>query len=243
MPATPTTVNPADPGERFRFLRRRSAALDLAVGAVAAHTGESPAAVLAAAVLAVDTARTGERYGAVQLISANRLRPDTVDAVVPCSQPVLCGVDTHDASFAELVRRTAAASRRAYAAGPCPPAALAELRATVEVERGVRLDAPTLNYRPRATSLPARETDAEELRRAAADAETVWVDSDLLWQSARYLSADVDGSGVRLLLQVDTRVHPPLWAEQWLADLEHLLCSVAPNGRTLPGPTRIRNAS
>ncbi|NNN33438.1 hypothetical protein HLK59_24375 [Streptomyces sp. S3(2020)] len=224
MPAAPTGAGPSATGERFRFLRRRSAALDLAVGAVAARTGESPASVLTAAVLAVDAARSGERYGVVQLISANRLRPETVDAVVPCSQPVLCCVDTRDASFAELVRRTASASLRAYGAGPCPPAALAELRATVEKERGIRLDgAPTLNYRPRATSLPLRETDAEELRRAAADAESAWVDSVMLWQSAHYLSADVDDSGMRLLLQIDTDVRPARWAEHWLADLEDLL--------------------
>ncbi|MER6222258.1 hypothetical protein ACWCYL_32360 [Streptomyces sp. 900105755] len=237
LPAAPAAVGPSGAGERFRFLRRRSAALDLAVGAVAARTGESPAAVLTAAVLAVEAARTGERYGVVQLISANRLRPETVEAVVPCSQPVLCCVDTHHASFAELVRRTASASLRAYGAGPCPPSALAELRATVEKERGVRLeDAPTLNYRPRATLLPVRETDGEELRRAAADAETAWVDSAMLWQSAHYLSADVDGSGVRLLLQVDTDVRPPGWAERWLADLEGLLCAAASGATTARAP-------
>ncbi|MGW3266655.1 hypothetical protein [Streptomyces sp. NPDC001056] len=235
MPAAPVGVEPPGAGERYRFLRRRSAALDLAVGAVAARTGESPASVLTAAVLAVDAARTVERYGVVQLISANRLRPETVNAVVPCSQPVLCCVDTRDASFAELVRRTASASLRAYAAGPCPPAALAELRTMVEQERGVRLDgAPTLNYRPRATPLPVRETDADELRRAAVDARTDWVDSAMLWQSAHYLSADVDGSGVRLLLQVDTDVRPPGWAERWLADLEDLLCAAASDTAARP---------
>ncbi|MET7570014.1 hypothetical protein ABZT04_16135 [Streptomyces sp. NPDC005492] len=228
MPATPVGAGRPGTGERFRFLRRRSAALDLAVGALAARTGESPAAVLAAAVLALDAADTGERYAAVQLISANRLRPETANAVVPCSQPVLCCADTEGASFPELVRRTAAASLRAYAAGPCPPAALAELRAAVERERGVRLDGvATLNYRPRATALPIRETDVDELRRAAADAETEWVDSAMLWQSAHYLSADVDGSGVRLLLQIDTDVRSPGWAERRLADLEALLCAAA----------------
>ncbi|WP_031028482.1 hypothetical protein [Streptomyces sp. NRRL WC-3725] len=239
MPAAPAGTGPSGAGERFRFLRRRSAALDLAVGAVAARTGESPASVLTAAVLATDAARTGERYGAVQLISANRLRPETVGAVVPCSQPVLCCVDTRDASFAELVRRTASASLRAYAAGPCPPAALAELRATIEKERGVRLDgSPTLNYRPRATSLPVREAGAEELRRAAADAETAWVDSAMLWQSAHYLSADVDESGVRLLLQVDTDVRTPRWAERWLADLEDLLRAAATDATATRTPAR-----
>lgn len=233
MPAAPAGAGRPGTGERFRFLRLRSAALDLAVGALAARTGASPAAVLAAAGLALDAVETGERYGAVQLISANRLRPETVDAVVPCSQPVLCCADTEDASFAELVRRTAAASLRAYAAGPCPPAALAELRATVERERGVRLDGvPTLNYRPRATALPVRETDAEELRRAAAHAETEWVDSAMLWRSAHYLSADVDGSGVRLLLQIDTDVRSPGWAERRLADLEDLLCAAATDATT-----------
>lgn len=239
MPATSVRGGRPRTGERFRFLRRRSAALDLAVGALAARTGESAAAVLAAAVLALDAADTGERYAAVQLISANRLRPETVDAVVPCSQPVLCCADTEDASFPELVRRTAAASLRAYAAGPCPPAALAELRAAVERERGVRLDGvPTLNYRPRATALPVRETDAEELRRAAADTETEWVDSAMLWRSAHYLSVDADGTGVRLLLQIDTEIRSPGWAERRLADLEALLCAAATDTRM----TRIRRA-
>jgi len=226
--ADPASTGPAPVGEPYRFLRRRSAAFDLAVGAAAARSGQSPAAVIAAAMMAVDAARTGERYGFVQLISANRLRPQTVGAVVPCSQPVLCWVDTHGASFTELVRRTASASLRAYRAGPCPPAALAELRAAVEEDRGTRLDLPpVLNYRPRATTLPVRETDAAELRRAAADAGTAWVDGDLLWQADHYLSADVDGSGVRLLLQIDTRVRSPRWAEQWAADLERVLCAAA----------------
>ncbi|MFD3842024.1 hypothetical protein ACFWWC_38110 [Streptomyces sp. NPDC058642] len=240
MPAATAGVAPSGTGERFRFLHRKSAALDLAVGAVAARTRESPASVLTAAILAVDAARTGERYGVVQLISANRLRPETVDAVVPCSQPVLCCVDTQDASFTELLRRTASASLRAYSAGPCPPTALAELRAAVEKERGIRLDgAPTLNYRPRATPLPVRETDAEELRRAAADTESAWVDSAMLWQSAHYLSADVDGSGVRLLLQVDTDVRTPRWAERWLADLEDLLCAAASGATVTRTPAEL----
>ncbi|WP_158791379.1 condensation domain-containing protein [Streptomyces sp. NRRL WC-3549] len=231
MPATPRTPPRAVTGERFRFLRRRSAALDLAVGAVAARTGQSPASVLAAAMMWVGAAETGAHHGFVQLVSANRLRPETVDAVLPYSQPVPCGVDLTGASFAEAVRRTATASLRAFRAGPCPPDHLAELHAAVQAERGVHLDiTPTLNYRPRATTLPVRETDAAELARAAADARSEWVDSDLLWRSGHYLSVDADETGLRLVLQVDTAVHPPGRAEHRLADLEHLLCSEAAAG-------------
>ncbi|MGQ4516206.1 condensation domain-containing protein [Streptomyces sp. DW26H14] len=236
LPAAPTTSGRTVAGERFRFLRHRSAALDLAVGAVAARTGQSPAAVLAAAMITVDAADAGADYGALQLIAANRPRPETVNAVLPYSQPVLCGVETAGSSFAETVRRTAAASFRAYRFGAYPPEALAELCATLAAERGVRRDdiptlnhrVPTLNYRPRASALPERGTDRAELARAAGDAETAWVDSDLLWQAGHYVSADVDETGIRLLLQVDTAAHPPRWAERWLAGLEHLLCAEAP---------------
>ncbi|WP_406145193.1 hypothetical protein [Streptomyces sp. NBC_01012] len=228
MAASPRTPPRAVTGERYRFLRRRSAALDLAVGAVAARTGQSPASVLTAAMMWVGAAETAADHGFVQLISANRLRPETVNAVLPYSQPVLCGVDLTGASFAEAVRRTARASLRALGAGPCPPGPLAELHAAVQEERGVRLDiTPTLNYRPRATTLPLRETDPAELARAAADAGTEWVDSDLQWQSGHYLSVDADETGLRLVLQVDTAVHPPGRAERLLADLEHLLCTEA----------------
>ncbi|MFI9121559.1 hypothetical protein ACIGW0_19470 [Streptomyces bikiniensis] len=224
-------------GERYRFLRHRSPALDLAVGAVAAGTGESPAAVLAAALVALDAARTGPvpaddgtgavRYGAVQLISANRLRPETAAAVLPLSQPVPCCVDTAGAGFRELVRRTAAASLRAFRAGGAPPDRLSALLRTVAEERGVRIDAtPTLNYRPRSTALPVRPTTAAELAAAADRAETEWTDADP-WRASHYLSADVDADGIRLLLQVDTAVHPPEWAERWTAALERLLRAAA----------------
>lgn len=238
MPAATAAPRRAVTGERFRFLRRRSAALDLAVGTVAARTGESPAAVLTAAMASVEATRTEGRYGCLQLISANRLRPETIHAVVPLSQPTLCCVDTAGASFTELVRRAAAASLRAFRAGCYPPDTLAELRAAVEAERGVRLDTvPTLNYRPRATGLPVREADADELARADG-AESAWLDSDLLWQGGHYLSADVDESGIRLTLQVDTAVHPPDRAERWLTDLELLVRTAALDGARDAEPFR-----
>ncbi|MFD3797807.1 condensation domain-containing protein [Streptomyces californicus] len=238
----PAAVNPAPdtrprPSPRHRFLHRTSPALDLAVGAVAARTGESPATVLAAALVALDAAGTGAvphedgtgetRYGAVHLISANRLRPETAAAVLPLSQPVPCCVDTAGASFQELVRRTAAASLRAFRAGGAPPDELAALLATVARERGVRLDAtPALNYRPRSTALPVRPTTAGELAAAAPRSVTRWTEADP-WRASHYLSADVDASGIRLLLQVDTAVHPPEWAERRLDALERLLCAAA----------------
>ncbi|WP_327737910.1 hypothetical protein OG749_33345 [Streptomyces nojiriensis] len=237
MPAAPSAVTDVPAGSRYRFLRHCSPALDLAVGAVAARTGESPATVLAAALTALDAARTGPvpnedgtgetRYGAVHLISANRLRPETAAAVLPLSQPVPCCVDTAGATFQELVRRTAAASLRAFRAGGGPPDELAALLRTVEEERGVRLDAtPALNYRPRATALPVRPTSAGELAAAATRAVTRWTDADP-WRASHHLSADVDAAGIRLLLQVDTAVHPPEWAERHMAALERLLRAAA----------------
>ncbi|MEV5441064.1 hypothetical protein AB0N23_00660 [Streptomyces sp. NPDC052644] len=225
-------------GPRYRFLRYLSPALDLAVGAVAARTGQTPAAVLTAALIALDAARTGPvpadgengaatRYGAVQLISANRLRPGTAAAVLPLSQPVPCCVDTAGAGFDELVSRTAVASLRAFRAGGCPPEEAAALLKTVEEERGVRLDAtPALNYRPRATALPVRPVTAGELAAAAHRGVSEWTDGDP-WRASHYLSADVDASGIRLVLQIDTAVHPSEGAERWTAALERLLCAAA----------------
>lgn len=40
--------------------------------------------------------------------------------------------------------------------------------------------------------------------------------------------ADGDASGIRLVLQIDTAVHPPEGAERWTAALERLLCAAAP---------------
>ncbi|MFJ8664826.1 condensation domain-containing protein [Streptomyces sp. NPDC093600] len=249
MPPAPRPVAGPPAGPRYRFLRHRSPALDLAVGAVAARTGESPATVLAAALIALDAARTGPvpgdgtgttRYGAVQLISANRLRPETAAAVLPLSQPVPCCVDTAGATFHELVRLTAAASLRAFRAGGCPPDRLAALLRTVEEERGVRLDTtPALNYRPRSTALPVRPTTAAELAAAQPRAVTEWTDADP-WRASHYLSADVDADGIRLLLQVDTAVHPPEWAERRTAALERLLCAAALDADhpALPEPDR-----
>ncbi|THA86185.1 hypothetical protein [Streptomyces sp. A0592] len=237
MPAAPPPAAETPAGPRYRFLRHRSPALDLAVGAVAAHTGESPATVLTAALAALDAARTGPvpgedgtgetRYGTVHLISANRLRPETAAAVLPLSQPVPCCVDTAGTTFHELVRRTAAASLRAFRAGGGPPDRLAALLRTVEEERGVHLDAtPALNYRPRSTALPIRPTTAAELAAAAPRAATEWTDADP-WRASHYLSADVDADGIRLLLQIDTAVHPPEWAVRHTAALERLLCAAA----------------
>ncbi|PLW73690.1 hypothetical protein C0036_05920 [Streptomyces sp. DJ] len=97
----------------------------------------------------------------------------------------------------------------------------------MEEERGVRLDAaPTLNHRPRSTALPVRPATAAELADAAAGAVTEEADADP-WRAGHYLSADVDAFGIRLLLQVDTAVHPPGWAERWTDALERLLCAAA----------------
>ncbi|MEU2179482.1 condensation domain-containing protein [Streptomyces thermolilacinus] len=246
-PAAPPAARPArspaaspPPGPRYRFLSHRSPALGLAVGAVAARTGESAAAVLTAALIALDAVRTGPvpggdgaatRYGAVHLISANRLRPETAAAVLPLSQPVPACADTAGATFDELVSRAAVASLRAFRAGGGPPDRLAALLRAVEEERGVRLDPTlTLNYRPRATALPARPATADELAAAATRAVSRWTDGDP-WRASHYLSADVDASGIRLVLQTDTARHPPEGAERWLAALERLLCAAALDAR------------
>ncbi|WP_406727109.1 hypothetical protein WJ438_24200 [Streptomyces sp. GD-15H] len=214
--------------DRFRFLSRSSPALDLAAGAVSLRTGESVATVLAAAMVAVDAHLADSPTGFLQMLSANRSRPETVNAVVPCSQPVPLCVPVRGSSFPELARATASAVLGALRFGSYPPDRLAEVHRAVEQERGVRLDiTPTLNYRPRAGALPCREVTAAELGRSAVGARTRWIPSDLVWQSTRYLSADVSESGIRLVLQVDTRVHAPAWAERWMAALERLLCAAA----------------
>ncbi|MFX4290871.1 hypothetical protein [Streptomyces bohaiensis] len=249
-PAGRSAADAAPAAPRHRFLRHRSTALSLAVGAVAARTGQSPAAVLAAALVALDAARSpagaarqhsGQPcFGAVHLVAANRLRPETAAAVLPFSQPVPCCVDTAGATFDTLVHRTAAASLRAYRAGGAPPDRLAQLLASVERERGVRLDAtPVLNWRPRATELPVRATTAGELATAAAATVTARALADP-WRAGHHLSADVDADGITLLVQVDTAVFAPGHAERHLAALELLLREAAldPDLAALPDPAR-----
>ncbi|WP_030580010.1 hypothetical protein [Streptomyces anulatus] len=214
--------------DRYRFLSRTSPALDLAAGAVSLRTGESVATVLAAAMVAVDAHLADSPTGYLRLLAANRSRPETVNAVVPCSQPVPFCVPVAGSAFSELVGATAAATLGALRSGSYPPDRLAALHRAAEQERGVRLDiTPTFNYRPRASALLRRDVVAAELEQSAAAGVTRWVPSDLVWRSTRYLSADVSESGIRLVLQVDTRVHTPRWAEHWMAALERLLCAAA----------------
>ncbi|MDR7301221.1 hypothetical protein [Haloactinomyces albus] len=228
MPAAPPPRGATPEGDRFRSLSHRSPALDLAVGAVSLRCGESVAAVLTAAMIAVDSAFEGSSTGYAQLITANRSRPELVNAVVPCSQPVPCCVDIGREPFTELVHRTASAALGAHRFGSYPPTGLVEIHRAVEEERGVRLDiSPTLNYRPRATSLPRREVTEEELSGMASLRRTSWTFDDPLWQASRYLSADVSEAGIHLLLQVDTAMRSPGWAEQWMEALESLLCAAA----------------
>ncbi|MFE9699112.1 hypothetical protein [Streptomyces sp. NPDC006270] len=229
MPAAPPVPDPGpSTTDPYRFLSRTSPALDLAAGAVSLRTGESVATVLAAAMAAVDAHLTDSPTGYLQLLAANRSRPETVNAVVPASQPVPFCVPVAGSSFPELVRATASATLGALRFGSYPPDRLAELHRAVQRERGARLDiTPTLNYRPRAGALPRREVTAAELEESAAAGVTRWIPSDLVWRSSRYLSADVSESGVRLVLQVDTRVHAPDRAEHWMAALERLLCAAA----------------
>lgn len=228
MPDASPMRHVAPEGDRFRSLSRRSSALDLAAGAVSLRCGESVSAVLTAAMIAVDSVSEDSGTGYVQLISANRSRPELVNAVVPCSQPVPCCVDIGRVSFAELVHRTASAALSAHRFGAYPPTEFFGIHRAVEEERGVRLDvSPTLNYRPRATSLPRREVTEEELNEAAVLRRTSWIPNDPLWQASRYLSADVSEAGIHLVLQVDTAIHPPGWAEWWMDALEALLCAAA----------------
>ncbi|MEU3895404.1 condensation domain-containing protein [Streptomyces sp. NPDC029519] len=249
MPPAPPDDPRDAPAGSFRFLSHRSAALDLATGAVALHSGESVATVLTAAMLTVDALMAGSTTGYVQLIAANRTRPELARAVQPCSQPVPCCVDVTDASFHDLVRRTAAATLGAFRFGSFPPAGLDRARAAAERDRGVRLDTSvTLNYRPRADPLPLRAVTGDELRRAAADRETAWTDGEYVWRATRCLSIDAGAGGLRLLLQVDTARHPRQWAERWTAAFERLLCAAAradvPAGRlsrvVRPGAVRRR---
>ncbi|MFE5888962.1 ATP-grasp domain-containing protein [Streptomyces sp. NPDC056462] len=240
MPAAPAARAGVQAGDRYRFLSRTSAALDLAAGAVSLRTGESVATVLASAMVAVDAHFAGGPVGYLQLLAANRSRPETVNAVVPCSQPVPFSVPVAGSSFPELVTATAAATLGALRFGTYPPDRLAEVHRAVERERGVRLDiTPTLNYRPRAGSLPRRAVTEAELERSTAAGRTRWIDSDLGWSSTRYLSADVSESGVRLVLQVDTQVHSPAWAERWMAALERLLCAAATRDLSARELTRV----
>ncbi|MEV0963204.1 hypothetical protein AB0J25_11530 [Streptomyces sp. NPDC049910] len=228
MPAAPPAPDGAAATDRYRFLSRTSPALHQAAGAVSLRTGESVATVLAAAMIAVDAHLADSPTGYLQLLAANRSRPETVNAVVPCSQPVPFCVPVAGSSFPKLVRATASAALGALRLGSYPPDRLAELHRVVERERGVRLDiTPTLNYRPRAGAPPRREVTAAELEESAAAGVTRWIPGDLVWRSTRYLSADVSESGIRLVLQVDTRVHTPGWAERWTAALERLLCAAA----------------
>ncbi|MFI2778344.1 condensation domain-containing protein [Streptomyces sp. ALB3] len=240
MPEALPTADGGRAGERFAFLSHRSPALDLALGAVALRTAEPVSTVLAAAVLAVDAVMADRTDGYVQLLSANRSRPGTVNAVVPCSQPVPCGVTVSGASFTELVRRTATATLGALRHGSYPPAGLAEAHREAELRRGAALDvSPTFNYRGRPGSLPRRGVTADELARAAGGARTGWVPGGPQWRSTRYLSADTGEAGLRLTLQVDTAAHTPEWAGAWMSALERLVCAAAVGDVSPAGLVRV----
>ncbi|MFJ8883232.1 condensation domain-containing protein [Streptomyces sp. NPDC102402] len=240
MPAAPRTADDCRPGERFAFLSHRSPALDLALGAVALRTAEPVSTVLAAAMLAVDAVMADHTDGYVQLLSANRSRPGSVNAVVPYSQPVPCGVTVSGASFTELVRRTATATLGALRFGSYPPAGLAEVRREAELRRGAALDvSPTFNYRGRPGALPRRRVTGDELARAADGARTSWDSGGLRWRSTRYLSADTGEAGIRLTLQVDTAAHTPEWAEAWMSALERLVCAAAVGDVSPAGLVRV----
>jgi Condensation domain len=211
-----------------QVLSYRSPALDLAVGAVCARTRASPAAVLMAAAAVVSAAKTGTDTGYLSLIAANRLRPQTVSAVMPLSQPVPCLVDVTGASFDEIVGAAARASLSAFRYASYPPAAFAALQRRIERERGAPLDTtPTLNYRPHAAQLPIHPVMAEQLADADTGRTLSWLDSDSCWQSSHYLSADVGADGIRLSLQVDAGHRSPAGPERWLRAVEDTIRAAA----------------
>jgi hypothetical protein len=238
MPAKRFTAPAGCPPPRFREIRARSRAMDLAARLIADRTGVDTPAVLLAASAAALARVTGNNPSVMLILASNRFRAGLTDSVSTVTQPGLIVIDTADATFDELVRRAWRASLAAYKHAYCDPTQRDALHDRISAERGEQVEL-SCYFNDRRMRQPAEggsvptPTDIEAARPAS------WVrwpetPSDSPSEPFFVLVDDVPGV-IDLRVSLDTRYVDPADAEAYVREFEAVTVAAALDGQR--GPT------
>jgi hypothetical protein len=233
LQAMPQTMLPRQAAEvaahsRYRYLTFDSAALALAVSALAARHNVSPSAVLYAGLCAVTGFVNSLGRSYLQLTVGNRTTAQTRYVLGMYTEDVPVVVDLADAGMAEVIARSGRAVVQAARFGRYPPADLDARRRATESERGVAFDLSCwLNYRtmPARRPQPTGPPDHQRLSEAAARTRWRWSAGPRASTSTYFVFADDAGDLLRVQVQFDSALLPSDEALAWLRGVERLLCA------------------
>lgn len=227
IPAPPRN-GPADPRQpRYWELKFRSPAMYPAVRSIGERTRSDSAAVLLALFAVARGRLTGMSPVVVRPIVSNRFRPGLAEVVSPVNQAGLCAVEVAG-TVDEVVDRTRRAAMTAYKYAYYDPAALAELIATVERDRGARFDWCFFNDRRvggRGADGPA--PDAGRVRELLADSTFNWVFARERPSDPLFLNIDDASDVVAMTLDFDTHHVSPADAEACVRTMEEVAVRAA----------------
>ncbi|WP_327003911.1 condensation domain-containing protein [Dactylosporangium sp. NBC_01737] len=211
-----------------------SAALPLAVRAVASRTQVDATQVMLA-VYAVATARIcGVDPVATRLVSSNRFRPGLAEVVGPVSQTALWSVEVAGVPFDELLGRVQRAAMVAYKHGYYDRERLEEITAAVTLERGPDFDLNCF-YNDRRAPVQADPVDPELARQALPRTVFEWtIQRDDVYPRLFLNVDDASPETVRLHIEIDTHHVPPSAAEALLRCMEQVAVDAATGALTTP---------
>ncbi|CAG6395102.1 condensation domain-containing protein [Streptomyces cocklensis] len=221
-----------DRGEpRYRLGVFTSRALHLASRAVAARTGDSTSSVLLAGYALAVARLTGISPMLIQVVVSNRFRPGLAGVSHPLSVNGLFMVDTADATFDEVVDRTRRASALCSKHAYYDPAALDELRARIDRERGEVVETSCL-FNDRRLDLGVEPPgqvppSAQELADARAVSSLRWGKPFPTYLDKLMVQVGAAGDAVELEIQVDTHHVSADEVHALMLDLEAVVVAAA----------------
>ncbi|MBV1851188.1 condensation domain-containing protein [Catellatospora tritici] len=201
--ATPRDHTDRYPG-RFWQADYTSAALHLALRAVAARLGVNTGAVLYAAFAHALSTVTGVAQVATTITVNNRFRPGLDNAAGPMAQLGLCTIDVAGVGFEDLVRsarrRLLTAQKHAYYS----PFDSDDLVAAIAEDRGTAIDLRCMFNDRRGDEAPITTAPTRaEIGAALADTTAVWKEVEGLHQMFM-IHVNPHPAAVDALVQVDT---------------------------------------
>ena len=224
----------SDPHEpRYWRGELTSAALPLAVQAVAARTQVDATQVMLAVYAVAMAEVCGVDPVAARLVSSHRVRPGLAEVVGPVSQTALWSVEVAGAPFDELLDRVRRAALVAYKHGYYDRSRLEEITAAVALERGPDFDINCF-FNDRRAPVQAGPVDPGLAREALPRTVFEWtVKRDEVYARMFLNVDDASPDTVRLQLEIDTHHVPPSAGEALLRCMEQVAVDAATDALTV----------
>jgi hypothetical protein len=216
---------------RWVQLGMDSRALAIGATALSARFGVSVSTVLLAATATVINRLTGSSTIVMQLISINRVDPRTEDLVAPLTEDALFTLDVGGVPFADLVQTAHRRAILAYRNARYDVTARDQILATVEAERGERIDLTSYFNDIRVTdgwpSLPPMPATAAEARALTEETSVYLVGTWDKQDSTLFASTPSAPDLARYYLLADTALVPRPAIESCLRNIESIVLETA----------------